>query len=165
MGPRETLKKVKEAILPVLSRRGLQLVDMEFVREHQGRVLRIFLDKEGGITLDDCSDVSGEMGDVLDVADIIGERYHLEISSPGLDRRVRDPLDFNRFAGRMIKVKMTDPVEGRRAFSGVLLGMEGESAAVEVDGRKFLLPLESIEKANLKYEWEEDEKNKPGSKE
>ncbi|MBI5529121.1 MAG: ribosome maturation factor RimP [Deltaproteobacteria bacterium] len=152
-GSKETLRRVREAILPVLAQRNIQLVDAELVREPRGLTLRVFIDREGGITVEDCADFSGEVGDVLDVKGIIDTRYHLEVSSPGLDRRVRDPIDFERFAGRDVRVRTEEPVEGRRNFAGTLRGTDGGCVLVEEEGKTFRIPLENIEKASLKYEW------------
>jgi ribosome maturation factor RimP len=149
-----TVRMAKEALLPVLAAYNLQLVDIEYVREQQGWVLRIFIDKQGGITLDDCADLSEELGDLFEAKGAIDGPYHLEVSSPGLDRRVRDPLDFERFAGSRIKVKTVAPVGGRKVFSGVLRGMKGDSVAVDVDGATFEIPIGEIEKANLRYDWD-----------
>jgi ribosome maturation factor RimP len=153
---KETLRRVRDAILPVLAQRNFQLVDAEFVREPQGFTLRIFIDREGGITVEDCADFSGEVGDILDVKGIIETRYHLEVSSPGLDRRVREAADFDRFAGREIRVRTEEPIDGQRNFSGTLKGMDGDDVIVECDGRTFRIPRESIERANLKYDWDRE---------
>jgi ribosome maturation factor RimP len=154
-GSREILQQARAAILPVLARCNYQLVDIEYVREPMGWVLRVFIDKEGGITIEECALVSGEIGDVLDAGSIVDGRYHLEISSPGLDRRVRDPIDFDRFAGRQVRIKSEIPLEGRRNFAGLLKGMDGDSVVVEIDGCEHRVPIDSIEKANLKHEWDE----------
>jgi len=153
---RELCRRVKEAILPVIAERNYQLVDIEFVREGRGQVLRIFLDKQGGINVEDCADVSRELGDILDVKNIIETSYHLEISSPGLDRRVRDPADFERFSGRRIKIKTEQPINGRRHFSGMLRGVKGDNVTMECDGAEIEIPIEIIEKANLTHEWNDN---------
>lgn len=147
------VRRVREAILPALAQRNLQLVEIEYLRDPRGWILRIFLDREGGITVEDCARVSDEVGDLLDVKGVMDGPYHLEISSPGLDRRVRDPLDFDRFAGRTIKVRTEAAVGGKSSFTGTLRGMDGDHVVVDVDGTEHRIPIDSIEKANLKHEW------------
>ena len=152
--PKMTVTMVKEAVLPVLAAYNLQLVDLEYVREPLGWVLRIFIDKQGGVTLDDCADLSDELGDLFEAKGIVDGPHNLEISSPGLDRRVRFPVDFERFAGSRVKVKTVAPVGGRKVFSGVLRGMKGDNVVVDIDGTLFEIPIGEIEKANLKYDWD-----------
>ena len=97
---------------------GLELVDVQFHREGHGWVLRLFIDREGGVTLDHCSKVSREISDYLDVEDVIEQPYHLEVSSPGLDRPLRDLRDFKRFCGNNARVKLREQINGQRVFIG-----------------------------------------------
>jgi len=115
--------------------------------------LRIYLDREGGVTLDDCAEVSGEIGAVLEVKDVIPNPYVLEVSSPGLTRPLRKPEDFNKFSNRLVKIKLYEPVEGRKNFRGNLLGLEGDKVRLEIEGRVYELPLQGIAKANLEIEF------------
>jgi ribosome maturation factor RimP len=146
------LQEVREIIEPILESQGFELVDLEYQRESQGWVLRIYLDREGGVSLDDCAGVSHEVGAILEVKDLIPSAYILEVSSPGLTRPLKKPEDFNRFRNQMVKIKLCEPLEGRRNFKGTLLGLEGDRVRVEVEQRVYELPLQRITKANLEID-------------
>jgi ribosome maturation factor RimP len=148
----QLLQEVRQAALPILQSQGLELVDLEYQREAQGWVLRFYIDREGGITVEDCAEVSGELGAVLEVRDLIVNPYVLEVSSPGLTRPLKKPEDFDKYRNRLVKMKTFKPVEGRRNFRGILLGLEGEKVHLEVDGRYYEIPLQAIAKANLEIE-------------
>jgi len=147
------LQEVREVVEPILQSQGYELVDLEYQRESRGWVLRIYLDREGGITLDDCTGVSHEVGAVLEVKDVIPNAYVLEVSSPGLTRPLKKPEDYNRFRNQLVKIKLFHPLDGRRNFKGSLLGLEGETVRVEADGQVFEIPLQSIAKANLEIDF------------
>jgi ribosome maturation factor RimP len=147
------LQEIREVVEPVLQSQGFELVDLEYQRESRGWVLRIFMDREGGVTLDDCSGVSHEVGAVLEVKDVIPNAYVLEVSSPGLTRPLKKPEDFNRFRNQLVKIKLFQPLDGRRNFKGTLLGLEVETVRVEADGQVFEIPLQSIAKANLEIDF------------
>jgi ribosome maturation factor RimP len=147
------LQEVREAVEPILQSQGFELVDLEYQRESRGWVLRIYLDREGGVTLDDCAGVSHEVGTVLEVRDVSPTAYVLEVSSPGLTRPLKKPEDFNRFRNQLVKIKLYQPLNGRRNFKGTLLGLEGETVRVEVDQQVFEIPLQSIAKANLEIDF------------
>lgn len=139
---------------PVLERLGYELVLVELARERQGAVLRLFVDKEGGVTLEDCARISREVGAVLDVEDPIEGAYHLEVSSPGLDRPLVRERDFVRFAGRRARiVTHEERVGGRRTFRGVLQGVEGDAVLLLVDGQPMRIPLAEIARANVEYQF------------
>lgn len=128
---------------------GLEVVDAEYVKEQGGFVLRVFIDKDGGVTLDDCQMVSEVLSDRLDEIDPIPGSYSLEVSSPGLDRPLKKPSDYERFAGRQVKLKTYAPIDGRKNWKGALIGLEGDAVRVEVDGEEFVVPLKMIARANL----------------
>ena len=131
---------------PTLAGLGYELVDA--LASNHGRFLRIFIDKPGGITVDDCADVSRHLARFFAVEGVDYER--LEVSSPGLDRPLRKATDFARFAGQKADVRMTQPSpDGRKRFIGVLQGMEGSRLAMEVDGARVALELEGVERARL----------------
>lgn len=142
----ETLNQLLE---PVIERMGYELVGIDFRGNPKNSLLRIYIDKPGGIALDDCSRVSYQVSGVLDVEDPISGRYTLEVSSPGLDRPIFKTSDYDRFAGERIKLRLGAPVEGRRKFVGVLRGLRGEDVVVEEDGVEYVVPLSQIDRANL----------------
>jgi ribosome maturation factor RimP len=136
----------------ILEDMGFELVDVEYV-SNQGRwVLRLFIDKEGGVTIDDCARVSGELGDLIDVKNFIDHRYVLEISSPGLDRPLKKEKDILRAMNRKVKLRMVAPVKGSRNYSGYLRDFKGGTLHLDTDGGLVALPWRDVEKANLIYE-------------
>jgi ribosome maturation factor RimP len=149
----QLLQEVRQAAEPVLQSQGLELVDLEFRREAIGWVLRFYIDRQGGITVGDCAEVSGELGAVLEVRDLIPNPYVLEVSSPGLTRSLKKPEDFKKFRNHLVKMKTFEPIEGRRNFKGILLGLEGEKVRLEMDGQFYEIPLQGIAKANLEIEF------------
>ena len=146
------LQEVRQVVEPILESQGFELVDLEYQRESQGWVLRIYLDREGGVSLDDCAGISHEVGAVLEVKDLIPNAYILEVSSPGLTRPLKKPEDFNRFRNQMVKIKLYEPLDGRRNFKGTLLGLEGDRVRVEAEQQVYELPLQRIAKANLEID-------------
>jgi ribosome maturation factor RimP len=128
-----------------LSGLGYEFVDLE--RSGKGKLLRVYIDKAGGINLDDCAAVSNHLSRVLAVEDIAYER--LEISSPGLDRLLRKEEDFVRFAGQKARIKVRVPVEGQRNFVGVLRETRAGKIEIEVDGKLLSLDLANLDKARL----------------
>jgi ribosome maturation factor RimP len=147
------LASIREAAERVASSEGVEIVDVEWKVGPQ-RLLRVYIDKPGGITHGDCRRVSEQLGVVLDVEDLIpGPRYVLEVSSPGLDRKLRNPAEFERFAGRLARISLTEPVEDSKFYEGRLAGVSEGMVRLEVGDRVVLLPLASIRKANLVVEW------------
>ena len=141
---------------PLLSANGLELLDVEFVHEREGWVLRLTIDKKGGVGLEDCTNVSRSVGPLFDVEDLVDRPYHLEVSSPGLDRPLKKPEHFRQVEGKKVRVKTFSPIgePPRRNFSGTLKGLMGDAIAVEVEGAgEFRIPLTQIAKANLEFEF------------
>jgi ribosome maturation factor RimP len=148
------IKLVIELVEPILQDLGFELVDVEYV-VNQGRwVLRLYIDKEGGVTLDDCARISSELDDLLDVKDIIEHEYILEVSSPGLDRPLRKEKDFSQVIGKRIKVKMSTFRDGRQNYIGRLKAFGEGMLHMEVDGKEVTLAWPEIEKAHLIYEFD-----------
>jgi ribosome maturation factor RimP len=152
MVEREILDRVRAMVDPILLNEGMELVDIEYRRESKGWILRLYLDKEGGVTLDDCTRVSQEVERSLDVEDFIQTPYTLEVSSPGLTRPLKTEKDFMKYCYRLIKVKTVDPIENRRQFKGRLLGVSENRIEIEVDGGVFQIPLSNVAKANLEID-------------
>lgn len=155
----DTSTVVKGIVLPILDSMGLELVDIEFGRVGRDSVLRLFIDKDGGVTLDDCADVSRELSLILDVEEVISVNYSLEVSSPGLDRPLKKQSDYDRFAGCLIKVRTYEPLPDdmgnkRKTFLGKLDGLvEGVVKMTLVEGQTASIPLERVAKANLEFEF------------
>ncbi len=129
---------------------GLEIVDVELVKEGGSRVLRVFADKEGGVSAEDLVPLNEKLSEWLDgTDDSIGGQYYLEVSSPGIDRPLRSKEDFVRFSGNRVTVKTYAPIDGRKQFTGILLGLSQEQVRLEVDGEEVLIPFESVARARL----------------
>jgi len=147
------IRKVTELVSPVLDEMGFELVDIECFSQYGRWVLRIYVDKEGGITLDECARVSREVGNLMDVKDISPHGYVLEVSSPGLNRPLKKEKDFERAIGKKVKIKMFAPINGRRRFTGYLKEVKQGNVSLEIDNNLFALSRKDIEKANLVYDF------------
>lgn len=147
--------RVRTLAEPIAAHAGMELVDVEFLRQGGRWVLRIFLDKPGGISLDDCQAISRQVEKLLDVEDFIEPAYVLEVSSPGIERPLRTPAHFERFAGRMVEVKTFAPIgePPRKNYRGRLLGIDRDQVvSVEIDGVTHRIPLDQVAKANLAFD-------------
>jgi ribosome maturation factor RimP len=132
---------------------GLELVDIEHVSAPGGSVLRLYIDKEGGVTVSDCAGVSREVGHILDAEDVVPGRYFLEVSSPGIDRVLRKPEHFDRFRGHEVRVRTREPINGQRKFRGKISSLKGDTLCLETEnGETQEIPLEMVDKANLRGE-------------
>lgn len=153
---KQTVEARAMALLePLVAGEGLELVDLEYVREREGWVLRLFIDKPGGrVGLEECTQVSRAVDPVLDVEDLVPNEYSLEVSSPGLNRPLKKPVHFERARGQRVKVKTFGPLgePPRKNFTGVLTAVEPDAVVVDVEGAgSFRIPLADIAKANLEY--------------
>ncbi|MCF8067170.1 MAG: ribosome maturation factor RimP [Desulfobacterales bacterium] len=128
---------------------GMELVQVELHREPAGRILRLYIDKPGGINLDECADISRQVSDMLDVTLEYDWPYSLEVSSPGIERPLVKKKDFERFAGKKTRISTKTPIEGRRKFTGVLQGVSGEFVNILIDNKTVAIPFEEISKARL----------------
>ena len=137
-------------IEPVVEGMGYEVVDIDFRPHPTDGLLRIFIDKPGGIQLEDCEVVSKQVSGVLDVEDPIPGQFNLEVSSPGLERPLRKQQDFTRFAGETVKIKLSVPtLEGQRNFTGKLMGMQDNEVILQADNETHYFPLDSIDKAHI----------------
>lgn len=156
----DVVEKITEIAEQILAPLGMGLVDIEYKREGRDMVLRLFIEKEeGGVMLDDCSAVSRELSDILDVEDYIPDNYTLEVSSPGICRPLKKVADYQRFLGHLVKVKTfealaDDAGNKRKTFIGTLTGIEGEVISVDLkEGQHALIPLDKVAKSNLEFEF------------
>jgi ribosome maturation factor RimP len=147
--------KVQEIVERVASSAGVEVVDVQLLGGGGARVLRIFIDKPQGVTHADCEYISQHVGTILDVEDVIpGGRYTLEVSSPGVERKLTKPREFERFVGQKVKVVLRQPVQNQRHWVGALQSFaEGIITLEPSPGQSVRFPLEQVEKANLKFEW------------
>jgi ribosome maturation factor RimP len=148
----EIVEKVRAIAAPLAAGEGLELVDVELAGAGGRTTLRLYIDRAGGVSLDDCTSVSRAVSAALDVEDPIEGAYDLEVSSPGLDRPLRMPEHFQKFAGEEVRIKAYGPLpelENRKTFHGTLRGFEQGRVLVEVDGKLFRVPHEQIAKAHV----------------
>ena len=134
---------------------GLEIVDVQLLGGGGSRMLRIFIDKPEGVTHADCERISQDVGTILDVEEVIpGGRYTLEVSSPGVERKLLKPNDYIRFQGKKAKIVLREPVENQRHLQGTLAGLENGTVSLDTGaGRVLRFPLNQVERANLKFEW------------
>lgn len=156
MAHKDIEQAVEDMLTPRLEAEGIEIVDVEYVRERNW-ILRLYIDKEGGVDLTDCQTVSEEAGRLLDEKDLIPDNYMLEVSSPGVERVIKKDKDFLRFAGSDVDVKLFAPlVEGKKEtknFTAKLKGLSGEKAIVLVmeDGNEVALPKDKVSQVRLHF--------------
>jgi ribosome maturation factor RimP len=147
--------KVREIAERVGASDGVEIVDVELAGGGRKRLLRISIDKPSGVTHADCELISQQVGTILDVEDVVpGGSYTLEVSSPGVERKLTTPRDFERFQGRKVRIVLREPVDNRRHWEGTLAGFGEKVVTLEPEpGKQICFALEQIQKANLKFEW------------
>jgi ribosome maturation factor RimP len=167
IGEESIAERTRRVLEPVLARDGYELVEVEWLRQGSRWTLRLFVDKSGGVGIEDCQAVSRLVEPILDVEDFIEPAYDLEVSSPGLDRPLRKPADFDRYAGQRAHVKAYGPVAGtaagspaRKNWTGVLVGFRDGAVEIDVDGIVHRVPHDQIAKAHLEYDFEADLRRK-----
>jgi ribosome maturation factor RimP len=146
---RQPPAKLLALIQPAIESLNYELVGIEFLSQGRHSLLRIYIDSEDGITLDDCERVSHQVSGLLDVEEVIHGHYNLEVSSPGLDRPLFTEEHFQRFSGQQAKVRLSVPLDGRKKFTGIIRGVSDGKVVLEVDAENVELPIDTIEKANL----------------
>ena len=145
-------EKIAELATPLVENLGYELVDVEYIKEGGQMILRVFIDRDGGITLEHCQEVSHALSDELDRVDPIEQNYHLEVSSPGIERPLKKEADFVRFAGRAVTIKLYAPLDGRKKYIGTLRGLEGEEILLEDENKNMVrIPRSQVAKANLAF--------------
>ena len=153
----ETENSVIENILhmaePLLVGKNMELIDLEFRKEGVGKVLRLFIDKTDGVTVEDCANISRELSTLMHVNETIEEKYVLEVSSPGLRRPLKKIDDFKKFKGKLILIKTKEPIENRKVFKGYLKDTNDEGIEMDIDGLLYSLSFQQIHKANLEIDF------------
>ena len=147
--------RIAALIEPVLAEMDVELVDVEYLTERGRRILRIYVDTAGGVTVEQCARVSREIGDLVDVKDLVPQQFVLEVSSPGLNRPLKRDKDFQWAVGRRVKVRARAAVQGQRNFDGVLERFDQSTLHLRLGERLVPVALENLEKANLVYEFDE----------
>jgi ribosome maturation factor RimP len=147
-------KRVADLVEPILDEMGFELVDVEYLSNYGKWVLRLYIDKEAGVTIDDCVTVSREIGDLIDIKELVTHKYTLEVSSPGIHRPLKKEKDILGAVGKKVKVMMVTPVNGRRSFTGLLKEFENGRLHIETEGVPVALSWTEVDKANLVYDFD-----------
>ncbi len=146
-------KQLLDIIEPAVTALSYELVGVEYIAQGKHSVLRIYIDSEAGITVDDCAAVSHQVSAVLDVEDPISGVYTLEVSSPGLDRPLFTEAHYERYLGEQAEIRLRSPLDGRRKFKGRLQSVKDGQVEIEVDGESYTIDIDNVEKAHLVHEW------------
>jgi ribosome maturation factor RimP len=146
---KDIISQAKDIATPLIMAEGMELVYIEYQHEPGGTVLRLYIDKPGGVSLDNCVLISRQLGDLLDINLEQSISYRLEVSSPGANRPLIKKQDFQRFKGQIAKIKVSRPVDGQKNFKGVLMGIDKEIVELMEDDRKIAIPYQEITKARL----------------
>ncbi len=150
----EIVSEIERLIAPILTEKSFELVDLEYKSGGKGKIVRVFIDKQGGVNMDDCSVVSRELSILLDVHDIIPSSYNLEVSSPGLTRQLKKPADFGKNIGKKLRLKLLNPIKKQYVLRNVnLVDFVDSTINIEYEGNNYDIPLSSIVKANLELDF------------
>ncbi|MGP8153244.1 MAG: ribosome maturation factor RimP [Smithella sp.] len=146
-------EKIRQLAEPVVASEGMELIHVECMKMHSRWIVRLFLDKEGGITLDDCANISSQLGDVFDIRDVIKGAYTLEVSSPGFDRPISRNQDFVKYKNSSVIIKTSEKIEGIKNFRGILLDYIEDSGQkfvlIDIAGKVYRIHMKDVVKANL----------------
>jgi ribosome maturation factor RimP len=150
-----TVSRIWELATQIADGEAMEVIDVELRREgtRAGRVLRVYLDKEGGPNVGDLGRVSRQLSELLDSQDIVEGSYTLEVSSPGINRPLKKPEHFQRFIGKRVRIRTGDMIDGRRSFLGILSEVSGDTIRIEVEGKPYQIPFSMIEKSNYEHDW------------
>ena len=140
---------IRALVEPLVAYAGMELIDVEYGREPSGVILRLIIDKPGGVTIDDCSYINRLAGDLLDAKDSVPGSYNLEVSSPGINRPLQKKDDFERFAGQKVLIKTRELIDGRKNFKGILNGTRDDFIVISSEKTVFSIPFELVSKARL----------------
>lgn len=146
-------RKIADLIDPAVAALGYELLGVEFLSQGKHSLLRVYIDSEDGIGIEDCENASRQISAVLDVEDPVSSQYSLEVSSPGVERPLFTAEQFARYVGEQVSVKLHATVEGRRKLTGRIIAVEGQTIRLGVDGDTVDVDISDIQKANLKFEW------------
>ncbi|MFQ9934380.1 MAG: ribosome maturation factor RimP [Lachnospiraceae bacterium] len=146
-------KKAEELVMPLVEENKFELVDVEYVKEGSNWYLRYYIDKEGGITVDDCEIISRALSDKLDEKDFIEDAYILEVSSPGLGRPLKKPKDFERSIGKEVEIKLYKAINRQKDFEGTLIGYDDDVVTISVDGDNITFNRSDIALVRLAFEF------------
>jgi len=147
------VNKVRQMIEPIIAELKLELVDVEYLKEGAHWYLRIYIDKDGGVDIDDCATVSQKVSAILDKEDPIPQAYMLEVSSPGIERPLKSEKDYQKYQGELVSVHTTEPYKGYQVFTGHLKGLVDGQVVLEYEGQEIAIPLNLIKKAHLTFEF------------
>jgi len=157
---RQVSGALNDLIEPIVVGLGYECVGIEYMAHPKHAVLRVYIDSEDGVVLDDCSKVSHQLSGALDVENPIRGNYQLEVSSPGLDRPLMKPEHFDRFKGHVIRVELMQPLDGRRKFKSMLLGLRGQDVLLQEEERIVKIPVETIKTARLVPDYEKNDQGR-----
>lgn len=149
MSKRKVTEIIEEMATPIVEEEQLELVDVEYKKEGANWFLRVFIDKAGGVDIDDCGRVSEKLSELLDEVDPIPNAYFLEVSSPGAERPLKKPADYERSIGKNVYITTYEPVDGQKVFEGKLAAYDGISLTVEEAKSSKTLPVDAIASARL----------------
>lgn len=152
MGKGSVTESIEELVTPIVTENRLELVDVEYKKEGKNWFLRIFIDKEGGITVEDCTQVSRQIEDLIEVEEVVPSSYILEVSSPGLDRPLKKEEDFLRYKGKQAHVTTYTPIHQQKNFKGTIRDFQEDILILEIDHQPVEIPMSQIAKARLEIE-------------
>ncbi|OGT30815.1 MAG: ribosome maturation factor RimP [Gammaproteobacteria bacterium RIFCSPHIGHO2_12_FULL_35_23] len=146
-------QQLNKILAPVVEQMGYEYIGCDFIIQGHFSLVRVYIDKEGGVGIDDCAEVSHQISGILDVEDLIKTRYNLEVSSPGLDRPLFTVTQFCKAIGQQIKIRTNMPIDGQRKFTGILSTVIDENIVLVINNEEVTIPYITITKANIVYQF------------